>query len=320
MYGGQKIIGVYLLPRKLIKQESLLEIQGFKFSVAKVFNGGLSLIEQLKCIGIKEILKRSMIYQERRKFERWGRKEIEILTNHQNINVQTEWVESQVRAINPTCTTFKNDFALRSPFYRTLPWKYSGNYRVFCSAAYPAPFKGLHVAIRAVALLNKNMPNINLHIAGSLQNQGLRQNGYIAWLNREIIKLGISSNVNWLGPLSADRIVEELKICSAAVFPSYVESYCLALAESMMIGVPSIVGYTGGTSCLAHDGETALFFPPGDVAMCAHQIRRVLIDRELSEHLSHRAIEVAKKRSDPKKIVSRQLEIYNEIISKNDVE
>jgi L-malate glycosyltransferase len=314
VWGTESYWGL-LTARKLIKHVSLLETQGLKFSIAKVYQGGLSVKEQLACVGIKEILRRSMIYQMRRRFEKWGLMEKEIIAHHLNIGVQTEWVESQVKTINRTCNTYNTDLALRVPFYKALPWEHSGNFRVFCSAAYPAPFKGLHVAIRALAILKYSIPYIRLRIAGALQRQGIRQDGYVSWLNKEVEKHGVASNVEWLGSLDAAEIVEELKTADAMLLPSYIENCSNAMQEAMMVGTPVVSSYTGGLPSLAKDGESALFFPPGDEAMCANRIERVLTERELAERLSKKAREVAEKRSDPEKIVSRQLEIYRQIIS-----
>jgi L-malate glycosyltransferase len=303
-----------LTARKLITQASLLETQGLKFSISKVYHGGLSLEEQRACVGLKEFLRRSMIYQMQKRFEKWGLIEKEIIAHHQYIGVQTEWVESQVRAINRTCKTFHSDLALRAPFYKAQPWQYSGNYRIFSSASYPAPFKGLHVAIRAVEILKSRLPNVKLCIAGALQRKGIRQDGYIVWLNREVKKRGLESNVEWLGPLDAANMVEELNAADAMLLPSYIENCSNAMQEAMMVGTPMVTTYTGGLPSLAKDDESALFFPPGDEAMCAHQLGRVIFDRDLAKRLSKNAREIALKRNDPENIVSHQLEIYRQVI------
>lgn len=80
-----------------------------------------------------------------------------------------------------------------------------------------------------------------------------------------------------------------------------------------MMGTPTVVSYTGGTSYLGKDDETCLFFPPGDEAMCAYQVERVLRDRELSLRLSERSREIANSRNDRQRIIARQLEIYRRV-------
>lgn len=303
-----------LTARGLLKPPALLEMQGLKGAIAKVFAGDLSLREQMACVGPKEILRRSTIPQGRKKFAIWGAFEREMILGHRFITTQSDWLEAQVRAINGACRVFHNDFALRTPFHSASPWQPTDSLVVFCSAAYPAPFKGLHIAIRAIGLLARRFPEIQLRIAGVHQRPGIRRDGYIAWVEREVKRRGLMSNVRWLGPLPATEIASELQRCSAVVLPTFIEGYCLALAEAMILGAPAVAGYTGGTSYLAQDGVSALFFPLGDEAMCAYQLERILTNPELATHLSDQSRAIALVRNDRERIVQNQLAIYHEVI------
>ncbi len=314
IWGTESYWGL-LSARNLIQQPVLLETQGLKFAIAKVFHGGLTFSEQISSIGLKELLRRSTIYQARKSFEEWGIFEKEMLSRHRFITVQTDWLEAQVRQYNDTCEIFRNDFVLREEFYSSEKWRHSANPTIFCTAAYSAPFKGLHVAVRAVSILKKRLPAIRLRIAGAHQRKGFRQDGYISWVNQEISRLGIDNHVTWLGPLSAPQIIAELLECAAVVIPSFVEGYCLGLAEALMIGTPAVAAFSGGIPCIAKNDESALFFPPGDEAMCAYQLRKVLSDRKLAESLSQEGIKIAERRNDWSKVVKKQLEIYRQVLS-----
>jgi glycosyltransferase involved in cell wall biosynthesis len=203
---------------------------------------------------------------------------------------------------------------LREPFYRAVPWQYTDRKQVFCITAYPAPFKGLHLAIRAAAILRNRIPNFKLLIAGALLRNGIRKDGYIDWLTREIRRLGIESNVEWLGPLEAQRIVDAMEAASAVLVPSYIENCCNAMQEAMIVGTPVVASYAGGLPSLAKSEESTLFFPPGDAALCAYQLERVLTDKGLAEQLSTAAREIAMIRNDQDKIISHYLEMYRHII------
>ncbi len=314
VWGTENYWGL-LTARRVINSIALLETQGLKFKIAKVFHGDLSVREQLACIGLKEALRFSTIYHNRKRFDKWGIFEKEIISQHDYLTVQSLWLDAQVKGINGTSKTYYNDFLLRKPFYTALSWQFSETINLFSIAAYPSSFKGLHVSVRAMGILKKHFPNLKLRIAGACQRTGICRDGYIAWINHELHRLGIKDNVEWLGPLSASQIVAELQNCSAAIFPSFIEGYCLALAEAMMLGVPSVVSYAGGMPCLAKDEESAVFFSPGDYAMCAYQVERLITDKELAMRLSKKSREVAMERNDPQKIVSRQLEIYRQVLS-----
>lgn len=306
-----------LTARKHLPYPSLLEIQGLKGPYSRVLAGGLSFREILACIGVKEILQRSTILQHKKRFAEWARIENEIITKHSNITTQSLWVEAWVRSLNPSCNLFHTEIVLRDAFYESERWKPSDNLIIFCSAAYPAPHKGLHDAIRAMAILRHRVPSIKLRIAGAHQRKGIRQEGYVRWLNRIIRRYNLSRNVDWLGPLSAKEIVRELASCAAALVPSHCETYCVGFAEAMQLGVPLVTSFTGGTAWLAKDEESALFYQAGDEVMCAHQLWRILTDPKLAERLSMKGREIAHARNSPEGIVLNQLNIYRRVLEAN---
>ena len=98
------------------------------------------------------------------------------------------------------------------------------------------------------------------------------------------------------------------------VIPSYVESYCVALAEAMIIGAPVVAAYSGAMPEFSDNNDTALFFTPGDSNNCAWQMRRIAISRNLALSLSSNAQKTGSIRSNLKLIVQNQLNIYNKII------
>lgn len=305
-----------LTARKIIKIPALLGIQGIKSAISKYYSGNLTTMEMLKCIGIKEIVRKSTIFHGQYKFKQWGKFEKEIISNHKFIATQSKWSDIYIKSINKNCVTYQIDRILREIFYTAVPWKYNSKPIIFFSAAYPSPFKGLHVAVRALAILKNNFPNIQLRIAGWHPRTGIRSDGYVSWIVREIKRLDLESNVVWLNSLSAIQIIKELQKCSAIVIPSFVESYCLVLAEAMILGVPSVVSYTGGMVNLGHHEKSVLFFPPGDSEICAWQLDRILTDCDIAQKLSTQARETALVRNNSKQVTQRQIDIYRQVLNK----
>ena len=314
IWGTESYWGL-LTARRVIDRPVLLEIQGLKLAIARVFNGGLSPREQLACIGIKEVLRRSTMSRESKRFVLWGEHEREMIEGHGHVAVQSDWAEAQIRAINGSCRIVRSDLMLREPFCSSLSWRHTGAKRIFCSAAYPAPFKGLHVALRAVALLEARFPGIQCRIAGAIQKKGLRIDGYTAWLNRLAQQLKIESNIEWLGPLDAHGLIDELLAADVMLLPSYMENCSTTMQEAMLVGTPVVASYTGGLPSLATDGQSALFFPTGDEALCAYQAERLISNCSLAERLSAEGKKVAAVRNDPQRIMSQQTEIYRQVLA-----
>lgn len=72
----------------------------------------------------------------------------------------------------------------------------------------------------------------------------------------------------------------------------------------------TFISFTGRTSWLVRDEESALFYLPGDEMMCAWQLERILTDQVFAERLSHNACFIALVRNNPDAVVTNQLEIY----------
>lgn len=320
VWGTENYWGL-LTARGMLAGPAVLEMQGIKYVLAKVFYGGLSLAERIRCIGPLEILRPGCsLFFGKRRFERWGRFEKEMILKHKYVSTQSDWVRAYILAVNPECTLFKTAIMLRKEFFEAFSWRTPENRNgatpsVFTSSSGAPAYKGLHVAMRAIALLKRKYPRIVLNVAGDIMRNGIRRSGYARWLQSEAHRLRIKDNVRWLGPLDADGIIRQFHQASAVVIPSFVESYSLALAEAMLIGVPVVVSYAGAMPELACDGESALFFPIGDASACAMQIDRLLSDHGLAERLSQNARETGLTRNDPQSVLRRQVEIYDDIIA-----
>ena len=64
-------------------------------------------------------------------------------------------------------------------------------------------------------------------------------------------------------------MIGELLNCNVCVMPSFIETYCLAFAEAMMVGVPVVVSFAGAMPELAEHNKEAMFYNPLDHITCA---------------------------------------------------
>lgn len=303
----------------------LLEMQGMKGLCSEYYLADLNMQNILQCFGIKEIIKRSTLYGRKKEFYRWGLYEKKIIQAHKYIDVQSEWISAQVNSIQPNSLQYSVNLPLRKPFYSAPKWieyeiereKKGTENNIFISSSGAVPYKGLHVAIKTLVEIRKKYPKARLRIAGDIQKKGLRQDGYSRWLIDLSKKLEVSENIDWLGSISAEKIIKELLYCGVNIVCSFVESYCLALAEPMYLGVPCVTSFTGGTSWIAKDNTNALFYSAGDAVMCAHQIARIFNDSKLRNKLSNSAREAALKRHNIDRITEKQLLIYKKVIEES---
>ena len=111
-----------------------------------------------------------------------------------------------------------------------------------------------------------------------------------------------------------NQIVEELQYADVTVIPSFVETYCLAFAESMLIGTPTVVSYTGAMPELADHGEECLFYNSMDFLSCAYYVDQLVRNKALAEKLSANGRKRRLQENDRELVVNTQLDIYHKII------
>lgn len=299
---------------------TLLEIQGIKGACADVFMGGMTKSEVYSTIGLREILFPShSLYGFKKNHTRWFPYEKEMLYKHDYISTQSDWVRAWITPyIRSKTIVFETDISVRKEFLESPGWKFHNREKkqVLCFADDGKPYKGLDIAIKAFNHVVKTIPNATLNVVGNIKvnRSQLKMSGYCTYILNLISDYGLKDNVRFLGLLNAKELVEQMIASDAILHPSFVESYSLALAESMAIGVPSIVSFAGAMPELACNEVNALFYASNDYHKCAYSLLRILADENLSNRLSKNARSVALKRNNPQRVVNIQLDIYRRIL------
>lgn len=301
-----------------IKTKAFIDIQGILSSVYKYYYGGLDFCEILKCIHLKEILMPSRtLFYKKEVFRQRGSIESECLRKFHIVSYQSEWVKNIIFPINPNAVFIPTRIMLREGFYSAKPWEYRKNIEspvVFTTASGAIPYKGIHILFDSIKLLKRDYPNIQLRVAGQMKIGGLLIDGYSLYLQKKIQELGIVENVVFLGPLNEVGLIRELQNSNCCVIPSFVESYCLAFAESMMIGVPTIASFTSAMPELASHGKECLFYNSIDTQTCANYIKQLIEDEKLAQLLSMNARQKRLKENDREIVLQTQLDNYERII------
>jgi glycosyltransferase involved in cell wall biosynthesis len=298
----------------------VLTMQGILDSIAPILLSGLSFKEKISTIGLREIISQRSIFNIRKSFEHEGRIENIMIKASDFIITQSDWTDSQIRHINPAAKLYRTHRSLRELFLDCKKWnQFSHDNPILYSAAVGYPLKGLHILIKALAIVKKQYPNVVLRLAGATGRKDFLGDGYLRMILRLIKKNDLETNVTWLGPITATGITENLQQASAFINPSFVESYSLALAEAMSVGTPGVISFAGAMPELADNNKEALFFTPMDYKRCAFLIIKLLSDKELSLEISKNAILRSEERNVKFDILNEQLEIYRDIIRSNDL-
>jgi glycosyltransferase involved in cell wall biosynthesis len=138
------------------------------------------------------------------------------------------------------------------------------------------PYKGLGVAIEALALLRQRYD-----LAARLVVVGPEDSDHGAELRELARRLGVANAVQWRGQQPAEQAAAALARAHALVVPStWEEPFPLVTIEGALARVPLVAADVGGIGEGMHDEEHALLFARGDAAAAAAALARTLREPE----------------------------------------
>ena len=138
-------------------------------------------------------------------------------------------------------------------------------------------YKGVDVAIRALALARAEVPDLVLHIAGDGDDR--------ARLEQVAGRLGLSAWVKFHGRVSEVEKIRLFRTSLANVFPSPKEGWGITVMEAAACGTPSLASDSPGLRDSVRDGVTGFLVPHGDTAALARRMIELAGDPALVERL-----------------------------------
>ena len=121
-------------------------------------------------------------------------------------------------------------------------------------------------------------------------------------------------NVNLIGYIGVDAVIEELVSADLFIHPSIIDNSSHAVCEAQMIGCPVIVSYVGGNMDLVEDGETGFLYPYNEPHTLAFLIGNLYREEEVLKSVSVNAVRAACSRHDPDRIAQTLYQTYEDII------
>jgi glycosyltransferase involved in cell wall biosynthesis len=301
------------------KGPNLLSMQGVLNGYANYELGRLPVFEMLNPFRPRLMLTAlALLLQRQRQFVPRLAFERDMMRSANHIMGRTLWDRAQAKALSPDATYHHCSRILRDVFYSTTWLKETAEpFSVFVGNGSSAR-KGAHIAVQATALLLRDFPNMTLYIAGEDPRtlpliSAKRHVGYPVYLLHLIRKLGLESNVRFMGVLSAKAMADRMVRSNVCLMPSIIENSPNTLGEAMILGVPTVSAYCGGAPSMACDEVEVLFYRPDDPAMLAYQVRRIFEDSALAKRLSQAARARAGRNHDPERNLNDLVAAYEAI-------
>lgn len=260
--------------------------------------------------GPKQFVRNKSFGRSYREFEKLKEREQDNFKNTGFIIGRTSWDKRVTSVLAPKGKYFHADELLRDAFYLKA-WMGSNSKRlVLHTTTSSSTYKGFETLCEALFILNSNT---RLHI--TWQVAGLSADDSIVKVTKKKLKKKFpSTGLKFLGKLDENRLVSSMCNADVYVLPSHIENSPNSLCEAMILGMPCIATYAGGTPSLLENGIEGILVQDGDPWVMAGAIIELYSNPEVARQFGMRARERALKRHDHGHIVDTYIRIYSDII------
>jgi glycosyltransferase involved in cell wall biosynthesis len=238
------------------------------------------------------------------------------LSNVRFIIGRTDWDRRITRALSPHSKYFHNDEILRDSFYKA-EWKKIKKNKNFDTFVINTTngnsfYKGFETLCYALKILNELGFNCEWRVAG------INQSDLIYYITKEKLKDNFPhQGLVLMGNLSEQELVESLLKADVYVMPSHIENSPNNLSEAMILGIPCISTFVGGSGSLIADKINGLLIQSGDPWAMAGAIIEIATNDFEAIRLGLRGREDALKRHCKERIITDLLSIYKAIKMEN---
>lgn len=298
----------------------ILHMQGILASLARFYQTGISDAEFRICT-LRDFLKRDSMKKKQKKYYQLSKKEQEIICLSKNVISENEWCTAYVKAIAETTNIYYRAESMNSVFFNT-PWQSDKikKYSIGCNAS-GYPIKGLHILLKAIALLKQKYPQVKLYVPGTpvIVEGGikawLRKSGYSKYIEKLIKKLDLQDQVVWIGNKSQEELAKHNSTLHVFVMPSVIENHSNSLKEAMGQGIPCVASAVGGVTYYAAHNKNALLYRPEEFEVLAYYLDKLFQDEEYAKMLADEGRKTMKNIHQNEEIYKQTIDIYQQVLN-----
>jgi len=244
-------------------------------------------------------------------FSKWAEREVEMLKPARFIIGRTAWDKRATRILAPKSLYFTGNEIMRSSFYNRQWDKkaFSPTIKIVTTMS-GGLYKGLESVLNTAAVLTASGIDFQWLVVG--QNESGR---YPSLVKRWLKKDYAANNIVFLGGKTETELAEIL--CGADIYcqVSHIENSPNSLCEAMLLGMPVVATFAGGTDSLLENGSEGMLVQDGDSYSLAGAICELAADFEKSRQFGLKARNTALERHDPKKVANEIIDAYKAIYS-----
>jgi len=287
----------------------VISMQGILTNYISKYFSGISFARLLVSEGFfshlyfKSVLSNYFIFRANAKRERL------ILDYAKHVIGRTAWDRRSTAVLAPKAYYYHVDEILRDPFYDGVWSRQEFSTPVnIVSVLGIAPYKGYEMVLNVARILrDQTGMNFTWFVAGLSPKDSL-----VSIMDNW---LGAQGNVKLLGTLSGKEIRDLLLNSDIFCQVSHIENSPNSLCEAMLLGMPIVASFAGGTDSMLCAGEEGILVQDGDPLSLAGAILELCRDTEGAARMGHAARTRAQSRHNADNIVKDLLSVYS-LVSK----
>ena len=225
---------------------------------------------------------------------------------------RTAWDRRVSSILSPQRKYFVGNEILRDCFYNNIWSKPRRAEFIIFSITGNNFYKGFETICYALKLLKDAGLNVEWRVAGISEADPIT-----AVVQRKLRKLYPSSGLRLMGRLTASELVGQCLCADAYVMASHIENSPNNLCEAMILGMPCIATYAGGTGSMLQDGVEGVLVQDGDPWSMAGAVIEMIHDYDICVIYGTNARKRALERHDRENIVANLIETYKNIIDEH---
>lgn len=294
-----------------IKCPMCLSIQGMLLPYFYKLYSGYQRKDVCRAQSLKPKLMLDGLEAKERKMRIRAERERHILKHAPNILGRTCWDYDCSLVLNPSRKYYVCNEILRSEFFES-EWRAPKNNTLFMltTTVSSGLYKGLEMIFQTAKLLKLANFDFQWNVIGISGSDSFAQ------ITQRITKINPKTvNINLLGRKDASGMVSVFRKCHVFVQVSHIENSPNSLCEAMVMGMPIIASYAGGTSSLLDDGKEGVLVQDGDPYRLAGAIMGMKDEYQNAIEMGRKARARALVRHNPDNVIDELINAYQDIIA-----
>lgn len=226
---------------------------------------------------------------------------------------RTDWDRRITSILAPESNYFVGNELLRDVFYKEI-WKnnFIADKLILFTTNGNNYYKGFETLCYSLYLLNRYGINVEWRVAG------ISTDSLINIITKKHLKgCYPQKSLVLLGSLDEHQLAFNLIESNIYVMPSHIENSPNNLCEAMMLGMPCIATFAGGTGSMLKDGEEGILVQDGDPWVMSGAILELFNNPIRAFEMGQRARLRALQRHDKEEIVNNLILIYQQVLNEN---